>query len=1266
MDKLCVKSIRISIILTFFFSLSGISQIPGSVIKYSKIDYTSGIAITMNSQFGYDVDTMGDLNNDGYNDIVIGAPFASDPGGYDGQMFVIFLDSNKAIKSYTKISRTSGNLNLPSMASGGYYLIGSTICNIGDFNHDGTNDLAMGLEQKNKVFILLMDTNGSVKSSIDIGTPLTMGYFGSDVCTLGDIDNDGVIDLAVGAYNVGVYIVKLNANGTMKSYQNISYAQVGLAQTDNFGAFVQQIGDLDSNGIRDLVVGAHMNNNHTGLVSIIKLNTSYNVLSYNNITTGTPNFINTITSDYFGIGLANMGDINLDGIDDIMVGCPGDDDGNANDATNYGASFTIGLNSVGGVKSYYKIGKTSTNFLSALGAGDDFGFACVPMGDIDNDHKLEFAITSILDDNRGSMHIVTLYTKLTAKIYKTNVKCGGGFDGSATIRAVGGTFPYKYFWSNGDTTETADSLIAGLHYVKVIDAMNDTLIKTILIQEPPKNITIASADTSICFGSCIGISAVATGGKGTKTLYWSNGLGTGNSKNVCPTVNTTYTVFHKDSLNCLSVPDTIIVQINSIPNASYVGLASSYCVNSPSVNLVGTPSGGVFSGLGVTGSTFNPLTAGIGNHQIKYTASINGCIDTSIQQVLVYSNPIVEIIGLSYGHCKNSIPITLTGNPSGGAFSGNGVLNGVFNPSSLISGNHLITYNYTDSFGCGGVDTQSVKVNNNPIANAGNNLLIIPGSSVTLIGNASNGTGIFSYFWTPADSFYYAAVQNATTKPLFGVNQFVLSATDLNTNCVGKDTVSVGMSTIPTTSTSIAIPGIICPGNSSLLNSTTNGGTGAYNYSWSSIPAGFSSNLSDPIVNPVVNTTYILSVTDGFTTDHDTVSIMINPAITVFLGNDTIICGNTSVNLNAGSSATSYLWSTGSTDSFITINTTSLSSGIYHFSVIVANSYGCLSKDTIQLNVSHILPINIGNDTSICSSDSISINAGIGYNSYLWSTGSTNQICTFSMANGIGTHPVWVKVTNAQNCNDIDTLFLDIYPNPVVELGNDTVICNSNPITLIAGNNVGNSYLWSTSQTSNSITIPVSLMGNGLYTYYVRVIASNSCISYDSIKLNIANMQDVNLGNDTMICKTQTLLLNAGVGYNSYMWNNGSTNQLVVVDSTVGIGPQLFHVKVFNDFGCYERDTIVVIINTCIGFDELANNLLLKVYPNPTNDRISIETVLPCSIELLDQSGKCILKSEKQTSVETKLLDISTFSDGVYYLKIVYLDQVYFKKIIKN
>src|SRR5262249_41922198 len=125
--------------------------------------------------------------------------------------------------------------------------------------------------------------------------------FGRSVASLGDLDGDGVTDLAVGAngddtngVNRGaVYVQLLHRNGTIKSSVKIARGTGGgptLADNDNFGRSVTSLGDLDGDGVTDLAVGANGNDTNgvnNGAVYILFLNANGTVKSSQKIASGT-------------------------------------------------------------------------------------------------------------------------------------------------------------------------------------------------------------------------------------------------------------------------------------------------------------------------------------------------------------------------------------------------------------------------------------------------------------------------------------------------------------------------------------------------------------------------------------------------------------------------------------------------------------------------------------------------------------------------------------------------------------------------------------------------------------------------------------------------------------------------------------------------------------------------------------------------------------------------------------------------------------------
>ena len=141
--------------------------------------------------------------------------------------------------------------------------------------------------------------------------------------------------------------------------------------------------------------------------------------------------------------------------------------------------------------------------------------------------------------------------------------------------------------------------------------------------------------------------------------------------------------------------------MNRAPSAAdFTGLQASYCINSPASTLFPLASGqsGTFSGPGVSGNTFNPQSAGPGQHTITYYLSgpSGSCGDTIRKIAEVFPLPDAGFSGLPGQICEGGAPIGLQPNQSGGTFSGNGISNNFFSPAGLPAGSsHLVTYRIT-------------------------------------------------------------------------------------------------------------------------------------------------------------------------------------------------------------------------------------------------------------------------------------------------------------------------------------------------------------------------------------------------------------------------------------------------------------------------------------------------------------------------------------------------------------------------------------------
>ncbi|HTF04934.1 MAG TPA: T9SS type A sorting domain-containing protein [Bacteroidia bacterium] len=347
-----------------------------------------------------------------------------------------------------------------------------------------------------------------------------------------------------------------------------------------------------------------------------------------------------------------------------------------------------------------------------------------------------------------------------------------------------------------------------------------------------------------------------------------------------------------------------------------------------------------------------------------------------------------------------------------------------------------------------------------------------------------------------------------------------------------------------------------CFGQSANIGIVGNGtgGLPPYVYGW--LPAANLTTTTQPattVTTVTSTTTYTLELTDANgCRDLDTVIVSVLPAPPVTLGADTTICA-TNYTLDAGNPGSAYLWNTGAGTQ--TLNITQ--SGTYSVSVQFPN--GCINQDAITITLTPPPAFSIGSDTSSCGNNLV-VDAGSGYSSYAWSTGSTTQTEIITASDTIG-----VTVIDANGCVLTDSIAVTLNPAPVVALGADITQCGG-PVTLDAGN-PGALFFWSNSTSSQ--TTNVSSSG----TYYVDVLTQAGCPGSDTIVVTINNQPIVNLGPDTSICLT-SVLLDAGNPGSTYLWSTSQTSQVV----TVGTGT--FWVTATDPSGCADTDTIAVTTNS--------------------------------------------------------------------------------------
>ncbi|MBQ20372.1 MAG: hypothetical protein CMD31_06405 [Flavobacteriales bacterium] len=180
--------------------------------------------------------------------------------------------------------------------------------------------------------------------------------------------------------------------------------------------------------------------------------------------------------------------------------------------------------------------------------------------------------------------------------------------------------------------------------------------------------------------------------------------------------------------------------------------------------------------------------------------------------------------------------------------------------------------------------------------------------------------------------------------------------------------------------------------------------------------------------------------------------------------------------------------------------------------------------------------------------------------------------------------------------------------------------------------------------------------------------------AFDDIHIfDVVCPNPTNLGNDTIICGTDSLLLDAGAGYATYLWSDSlmSTSQTIIVDSaTYGIGVHTFYVSVTDSVSnCLSKDTIVVEITTCVGIEDLASTIDLNVYPNPNKGQFTLnlttQKTTDLQIRITNIQGQEVFVKNNFDNINVINEEINIGNvKGVYFVNIITNNEVITKKII--
>ena len=176
----------------------------------------------------------------------------------------------------------------------------------------------------------------------------------------------------------------------------------------------------------------------------------------------------------------------------------------------------------------------------------------------------------------------------------------------------------------------------------------------------------------------------------------------------------------------------------------------------------------------------------------------------------------------------------------------------------------------------------------------------------------------------------------------------------------------------------------------------------------------------------------------------------------------------------------------------------------------------------------------------------------------------------------------------------------------------------------------------------------------GTYIYNNYPFSNNCPVSDDSVQVALVIPPAPELGNDTTLCTTQSLILNPGTGTGyTYVWSNGVTGPQVVAFAPGG-NPAVttYSVLVTDSSGCQAADSVTISFVTCTGINEAPSDGALTMHPNPTNGSVYMTAPVGTSmVTITDLNGKMVMQKEVRGGEQK--IDVSMLASGIYTVRLL-------------
>lgn len=663
----------------------------------------------------------------------------------------------------------------------------------------------------------------------------------------------------------------------------------------------------------------------------------------------------------------------------------------------------------------------------------------------------------------------------------------------------------------------------------------------------------ASAGTNhdVCRGLSTTIGATAVSGN---TYSWVSSppgfTSTLANPTITPLQNTTYFLTETVTSTSCSRTNSVLVQSVPLP-PPYVSNDKSICIGSSTnigqnilnLNYYSWRS----SPPGFTSTAYNPNVAPTTTTTYYLTVTDgnwnSGCKDSDSVVITVNYPPLIlsdSVKSICIGDSVVIGKLAVTGN----SYSWYSVPNGFYAYSASVKVSPAVSTKYFLSetilgTGCNRISEVNVTVNALPNALVGQNKNLCLGQTVSIGSLPVSGS---TYAWTslPAGSTYN--ISKPVVSPTV-TTVYTLTETNIN-GCVRSNSVTVTVNPLP--KAKVGNANTICKGSSILVGDTSINGN---SYIWTSVPSGFGSSSSMPLVNPDTTTWFYLKETVNntgcFKIDSVKITVLQSPAAVV--GANRMLCLGGSANLGATPiSGHTYAWASSPSgfnatisNPIVTPNTTTT-----YFLTEIDTITGCTNTDSVKIYVNALPKVQTGVNRAICKGSNTVLGvAALQGLKYSWTTsnGTFSSTQAQPLVSPIQTTTYYLTVTDSiTGCTNADSVIVTVNPIPTANTGPSKTICSGESTTIGDLSTSGNTYSWTSFPagfTSNVAKPTVNPSVNTLY--YLTVTNSTLCAITDSVMVNVKPKPIVTTSaSATSVCFGETVSLK-GNGAVSYSWTGG-------------------------------------------------------------------------------------------------------------------------------